>query len=57
MPDLLPKTIKTDSKRAIRKTAEATSDLSGNRTTDRIANLSKKSSQNDEADNEMEIPK
>ena len=34
--------IKTTSKRVIQKTAEATSDLIGNKTTDRITSLSKK---------------
>ena len=52
----------TASKREIQKTAEATDDLIGNRIADKITNLSKKSSrelhsQNDEADNEIEISK
>ena len=59
--------IKTASKRAIQKTAEATGDLIGNRIGDKITNFSKKSSrelqstelhsQNDEANNQIEIPK
>ena len=57
--------IKTASKRAIQKTAEGTGDLIGNRIGDKI-NFSKKSrelqstelhSQNDEANNQIEIPK
>ena len=38
----LQKTIKTASKRAIPKTAEATSDLIGNKITDKITSVSKK---------------
>ena len=49
--------IKTASKRAIQKTAEATGDLIGNKIADRIQFFQKKSSQIDEANNEMEIPK
>ena len=58
--------IKTASKRAIQKTAEATGDLIGNRIGDKITNFSEKSrelqstelhSQNDEANNQIEIPK
>ena len=44
------------SKRTIRKTAEATGDLIGNKTADKITRILK-SPQNDEANNEMEIPK
>ena len=36
--------IKTASKREIQKTAEATSDLNGNKITDKITNISTKSS-------------
>ena len=50
-------TIKTVSKRAIKKTTEATGDLIGNKITDKITIVSKKSSQIDEAKNEIEIPK
>ena len=52
--------IKNASKRAIQKTAEATADLIGNKIDDKIASVSKKSStelQNNEANNEIEIPK
>ena len=35
--------IKTDSKRAIQKTAEATGDLAGNKIADKITSVSKKS--------------
>ena len=49
--------IKTASSRAIQKTAEETGDLIGNKIADKIKNVSKKSSQNDEAKNEIEIPK
>ena len=52
--------IKTASKRAIQKTAEATRDLIGNKIADKITNTSKKSSrelQNNEANDEIEIPK
>ena len=60
--------IKTASKRAIQKTAEATGDLIGNKIADKIISVSKKSSklhstelhskelQNNEANNESEIP-
>ena len=56
-------TIKTASKRAIHKTAEATGDLIGNKTADKITSVSKKSPRelhskvlsSNEADNE--IPK
>ena len=53
-------TIKTASKRAIEKTAEATADLIGNKTADKITSISKKSSkelQNNKANDEIEIPK
>ena len=53
-------TIKTASKRAIEKTAEATADLIGNKTVDKITSISKKSSkelQNNKANDEIEIPK
>ena len=43
--------IKTASKRAIQKTAEATGDLIGNKTADKIASVLKK---NDDAKNETE---
>ena len=54
--------IKTASKRAIKKTAEATDDLIGNKIADKIKNLSKKSptelhSKNDDANSEIEVPK
>ena len=52
--------IKTASKRAIRKTAEATVDLIGSKIADKITNASKKylsRSQNDNANNEIEAPK
>ena len=52
-------TIKTASKRAIPKTAEATDDLIGNKTADKITSISKKSSkelQNNKANDEIEIP-
>ena len=49
---------KTASKTAIQETAEATDDLTGNKIADRVTSLSKKkSSQDDQANNEMEIPK
>ena len=53
-------TIKTASKRAIEKTTEATADLIGNKTADKITSISKKSSkelQNNKANDETEIPK
>ena len=55
-------TIKTDSKRTIQKTEEAAGDLFGNTIADKITNISKKSSrelhsQNNEANDEIEIPK
>ena len=52
-------TIKTASKIAIRKTAEATGDLIGKKIADEILSVSKKSStrsQNNEADDESETP-
>ena len=54
--------IKTASKRAIQKTAEATGDLIGNKTANKITSVSKKSSadlhsKNDDANNEIEAPK
>ena len=51
--------IKTDSKRAIQKTAEATGDLIGNKIADKITSVSKKSKkpQNNEANDESEAPK
>ena len=52
-------TIKTVSKRAIQKTAEAASDLIGNEIADKITRVSKKSKkpQNNEANDESETPK
>ena len=52
--------IKTASKRAIQKTAEATSDLIGNTTDDKITSVSKKKStkewpNNDKTEEDMEI--
>ena len=47
--------IKTASKRAIQKTAEATGDLIGNKIADRITKTSQNISKRDE--NELEIPK
>ena len=51
--------IKTASKRAIQKTAEATGDLIGNKTADKITRVSKKKSTkelpNDEIEEDMEI--
>ena len=52
--------IKTVSKRAIQKAAEATGDLIGNKIADKITNTSKKSlarSQNNDANNETEVAK
>ena len=51
--------IKTASKRAIQKTAEATDDLIGNKIADRITIVSKKSKkgQNNEVNDESEAPK
>ena len=51
--------IKTPSKRAIQKTAEATSDLIGNKTADKITSISKKSTRelrnNNETEEDVEI--
>ena len=54
--------IKATSKREIQKTSEATGDLIGNKTADKITNISKNfsrelHSQNNEANDEIEIPK
>ena len=52
--------IKTVSKRAIQKTAEAAGNLIGNKISDEITNTSKKSlacSQNDDANSEIEAQK
>ena len=53
--------MKTASKRAIqKKAAEATGDLIGNKIADKITSLSNKSSkhsQNDDANNEIKVPK
>ena len=52
--------IKTASKRAIQKTAEAIGDLIGNNIADKITNTSKKSSRElpkNKANDEIEIPK
>ena len=43
--------IKTASKRAIQKTAEATSDMIGNRIADKITSVSKKKSNNENNNN------
>ena len=49
-------TIKTSSKRAIQKTTEATGDLIGNKTADKITSISKKKSpNNDETEEDVEI--
>ena len=48
--------IKTASKRAIQKTAEATGDLIGNKAADKITSISKKKSpNNDETEEDVEI--
>ena len=44
--------IKTSSKRAIQKTAEATGDLVGNKIADKIASISKKKSKNNNNDDD-----
>ena len=44
--------IKTASKRAIQKTAEATGDLVGNKTADKITSVSKKKSDNNNNNND-----
>ena len=55
--------IKTDSKRAIQKTAEATGDVIGNKIADKITSVSKKSTKelhnNDEREEDVEqvVPK
>ena len=54
--------VKTTSKTAIQKTAEATGDLIGNKIVEKITSVSKKSSaklwsQNNEGNDESEIPK
>ena len=54
--------IKTPSKRAIQKTAEATGDLTGNKIADKIWSVSEKFSvklqpQNNEDNDELEVPK
>ena len=55
--------IKTDSKRAIQKTAEATGDLIGNKIADKIISVPKKSAahskklENDNTNDEVEAPK
>ena len=48
---------KKSTKRAIKKTIEATGDLISNKIADKIISISKKSLQNDEANNKMEIPR
>ena len=47
--------IKTASKRAIQKTAEATGDLIGNKTADKITSVSKKHSSNNNNNEDVEI--
>ena len=47
--------IKTASKRAIQKTAEATGDLIGNKTADKITSISKKKSNNNNNDEDVEL--
>ena len=49
--------IKTVSKRAIQKAAEATGDLIGNKIADKIASVSKISSKELQNEDELEIPK
>ena len=53
--------LKTASKRAIQKTAEATDDLIGNKIADKITSVSKKSSadhsKNDDANSQIKVPK
>ena len=48
-------TIKTASKRAIQKIAEATSDLIGNKITDKITSVSKKNSNNNNNNENVEL--
>ena len=47
--------LRTDSKRAIQKTAEATGDVIGNKIDDKITRVSKTSPQNNSGTNEEEI--
>ena len=47
--------IKTSSKRAIQKTAEATGDLIGNKISDKITSVSKKSNNNNTNNNNEDI--
>ena len=47
--------IKTASKRAIQKSAEATSDLVGNRISDKITGISMKKSNNNNINNDVEL--
>ena len=47
--------IKTASKRAIQKTAEATGDLIGNKIADKITSVSKKKSNNDNNNDDVEL--
>ena len=49
--------IKTASKRASQKTAETTGDLIGNKIADKITSVSKKSSEELQNNDELEIPK
>ena len=49
-----PDAIETASKRAIQKTAEATGDLIGNKTTDKITSFSKKKSTKELSNDETE---
>ena len=46
--------IKTESKRAIQKTAEATGDLTGNKIADKITSASKKKSNNNNNNNDAD---
>ena len=48
-------TIKTASKRAIQKTAEATGDLIGNKIADKTTSVSKKSSNNNNNNDDVEL--
>ena len=47
--------MKTTSKRAIQKTAEATGDLIGNKIADKITSVSKKSSNNNNNNNNEDV--
>ena len=47
--------VKTTSKRAIQKTAEATGDLIGNKIADKITNASKKSNNNNNDDDDEKL--